>query len=940
MKHTLLIIMCVFCLVPVGAQVNDTARVQDVGNTRTERVFTEQAPLVYEDAWDLWPYVFLNEHGEAVGYNVDLLTLIFKRLKIPYVIRLKPTSEALNDLKAGRADVMLGMDASFHNDYARYGRSVIQIFTHSLLHRTDEPAVVHQLKDLAHHRVIVHKGSFSHHLMKEHGWGANALPYGDMREAVQYVLNEADSQILWNTLSLKWLARIMHFDNLELTPVNMPHGEYKFMSNNEQLLQRMDSVYSLLESEGALQPIQNRWFYPERHVSDIPSWLWWVVAVLMLVIILSLFYYVVYSRLERRMTQNIRRSNNRLSLILKTSNVSIWVYHVTAKTVTVYHPDGSEVTMPLLESLPQRLVSEDTRRVMEALREITNCQTTRATFDVKTKPSADEEPRCLSIVLSVLRADRNGRPIDIIGTVNDVTEERLRQQQVKHTMLRYQSIFNSAMVDIVTYDAEGNINDMNEKASHAFPGGRESALANGVNLRDVLGVDHLSLETFQPLLFTRIYRADDDARVFNRDLHDDTMYYELQLLPLRDADYRLVNVFGTGRDMTEEVHSYQRLRRNAELQERANNALRNYIRNIDYVLQNGGVRVLSYSPDTHMLTVYSGIGVIQYQLTQTRVLSLTDDESKKTAQRILNSMDNRLKATQKVSVKSILRIKGGHQLCLLLSFVPTLDKQGQVTSYLGMLRDITDIKSSEEQLAVETAKAQSVETVKNVFLRNMSYEIRTPLSSVVGFAELFDLEHNKEDEAYFISEIRSNSTHLLNLINDILFLSRLDARMIEFKSQPVDFAMFFEGSCQQAWTACHAADGVELVVDSNYEHLVVDTDSQYISTIINHLITNAGAHTTTGRVTASYSYTGENLVMSFQDTGCGIAKNRLEHIFERFVSTGGKGTGLGLSICHEIATQLGGKIVIKSEVGKGTVVWVILPCKCSEIVRKQRRDVL
>ena len=93
-------------------------------------------------------------------------------------------------------------------------------------------------------------------------------------------------------------------------------------------------------------------------------------------------------------------------------------------------------------------------------------------------------------------------------------------------------------------------------------------------------------------------------------------------------------------------------------------------------------------------------------------------------------------------------------------------------------------------------------------------------------------------------------------------------------------------------------------------------------------------------MTASYSYTGENLVMSFQDTGCGISEDRLKHIFERFVSSTGKGTGLGLSICHEIATQMGGKIVVKSREGDGTVVWVTLPCKCSEIVRNQRRDVL
>ena len=120
---------------PVHAQTTEASEVP-------VREYTEDHPLVYEDAWDLWPYVFLNENGEPVGYNVDLVKMIFKELDIPYRIKLKPTQDALNDLKAGRADLMCGMDAHFHNEYAKYGKSVIQIFTHSVVHRKDEPVRV------------------------------------------------------------------------------------------------------------------------------------------------------------------------------------------------------------------------------------------------------------------------------------------------------------------------------------------------------------------------------------------------------------------------------------------------------------------------------------------------------------------------------------------------------------------------------------------------------------------------------------------------------------------------------------------------------------------------------------------------------------------------------------------------------------------------------
>ena len=358
-----------------------------------------------------------------------------------------------------------------------------------------------------------------------------------------------------------------------------------------------------------------------------------------------------------------------------------------------------------------------------------------------------------------------------------------------------------------------------------------------------------------------------------------------------------------------------------------------YFRNINYVLQNGGVRMARYSPDTHTLLIYTNIGGKRNELTQTRILALTADDSRRRAQRMFNSMDNRTLSPLKDSFNTIIRIKKGLRLSLLISFVPILDDQGHVKEYFGACRDISEIKATEEKLAKESAKAQEVETVKNAFLRNMSYEIRTPLSSVIGFAELFEMSHASDDETLFIEQIKKNSSHLLKLINDILFLSRLDAGMIEFKMKPIDFAQFFDARCQNVWHS-HHHDGVDFVTDNPYQQLVVELDDQNLGIVIDQIMENASMYTTQGVVRASYEYTGEGVAMAFQDTGCGISDDRMKQIFERFVSSGGHGTGLGLAICHEITTQMGGKIRIKSEVGKGTIVWVSIPCKCTEIVRK------
>lgn len=918
----LILITYLLSLTAASAQESDSTR-----------VFTKDNPLVYEDAWDLWPYAFLNENGEPVGYNIDLLKLIFKELDIPYIIKLKPTNEALNDLKTGQADLMCGMDAHFHDDYAMYSKSVLQLFTHSIVHQKGIKAVIHEVEDLANYRVIVHNGSFSHHLMIRKGWGKNAIPYDDMQEAVQKAHLDANSQIVWNTLSLKWLIHKFQFDNLELSPVDVQHGEYKFMSNNPRLLQRIDSVYTILRSQDRLAYIQNKWFYPERQDTGIPSWVWRLAILLALGAFASLIYYVIYRQREKKMKILLHSNNNRMALILNTSKVRIWIYHVASRTVTPLDEKGNPMpSYPSVDFFRQTTPS-DFERLSNALASISSQKEEHVTLNIIDKDEAtDSELRNFTVALSVLRRNKEGHPTDIIGTRSDTTEDRLKQKQAKENMLRYQAVFNSAMIDMVVYDENGIIIDMNEKAWMAFRGKKEEILSSKISVSQVLGME-VDLDTMEPIYLTQIYHNNsDDKRVLNMFLKRSEMYYELKLVPVRDNQGRLLSIYGTGRNVTEVAKSYTNLQKNIQLLQEANIQMGKYIKNIDYVLQNGKLRIVTYSPDSHTLTIYSEIDHVQYKLTQTRTIELTDEEYKKKAQRLLNAMDNLTAASIKTTVKTSLHIHG-MPLYLHLSFIPTFDSEGGVTGYFGICRDVSEIKATEEELERETIKAQEVETLKNTFLRNMSYEIRTPLSSVVGFAELFETEHAPEDEAVFITQIKESASTLLKLINNILYLSRLDARMIEIKPKPIDFAAVFETRCQAAWFNYKKPD-VTYSIDNPYNHLVVEVDDQAIGTVIDQIIANAAQNTISGQVRARYDYTGDNLVLTFQDTGNGIPESMLDRIFDRFVSTYGHRTGLGLSICQEIISQMNGKITIKSSEGKGTIVWVSIPCKLIEIDRK------
>lgn len=896
-------------------------------------VYNEAHPLIYEDAWDLWPYVFLNENGEPDGYNIDLLKMIFKELGIPYVIKLKPTLEAQADLKEKKSDLMLRMDANFARNNSSYGKSIIQLFTHSVITPKSQKIRIEQPSDLEKYTIIVHDGSFSHHYIKDHELATNIVAYDDMKEAIQKVSAEDKGIILWNTMSLKWLMQKYQTDNLQLTPFDLPYGEYKFFANDHHLLAQMDSVYSALRANDRLVPIQNKWFYPERKDSGIPSWIWYLISLLSFVAVGFIIYFIIYKVRERETTKEIRKSNDRLSLILETSHVSIWTYDVEKQLFTMMDQHGKPANNYTSLEISQHYSPEDFAKLTIAMKQVVNDQVPSVSLNIAVKESGTKDDiRDYDVVLSVLRRNKKKKPSVIICSKSDTTDDLIRHRKVKDTMLRYQSLFSSAMIDMVYYDKDGYITDMNQKALSALPASIETIRERKISVSDVLGEGNIDINNMELIYLTQIYRSPDDERPLNRYLKRDLMYYELQLMPVRDKKNELIGIYGTGRDVTEIALSHQHLKENTKQLQEANNEITEYIQNIDYVLKTGGISMAKYHLATHTLTIYSEINRERYSLTQTRAMAFVDESSKKQVQRILNRMDNQQTESIFAEVKTVIRQKSKSPLYLQFNFIPTYEN-GKIIEYFGICRDISELKAMEDKLAKETLRAQEVETVKNAFLRNMSYEIRTPLNTVVGFSELFEMEHSPEDEAIFIQQIKQSSASLLKLINDILFLSRLDAGMITINPKPIDLAGTSEERCERVWGSLKKP-GVSYIVRNPYKKLVVEIDDANFSIIMNKIITNAVQYTKSGSVTVGCDYIGDQLYATVEDTGCGISEDAIEHIYERFVTGANTGAGLGLSICHELIEYMGGTIKLKSKKGKGTTVWVTLPCKLIEMERK------
>jgi PAS domain S-box-containing protein len=909
------------------------------------RVYTEQNPLVYEDAWDLWPYAFFNDNGEPDGFNIDLIRLIMKELNIPYIIRLRPQQQAFEDLRDRKSDLMLGLAVGFHDQYGLYGNNAITLFTQSVAAPKGKPTDIKTFRDLGKEgiKVIVNPNSMSYHLMIDYGWEENAIPSSDLREVIQQVSAHEDGQIVWNTLSLKWLMNRYHIDNLQLTPVNMPHGEYKFMSNDQQLLDRLDEAYTKLYTADKITPLQDKWFYPERLKPETPQWIWYALGIALLLIVFASAYAISYRIQSNKLNRQNLMRNRRLALILQTSQVRIWTYDIVKDQFAWCNDNGQVAYTYSMEEFSQRYSPEDSARLKAALNRLAkgtkNNKEEELTLSLRAKDveDGDTDLRDYYIVLSVLRRDKEGKPRVIIGTKKDVTKESQHKRDENDRALRYWSIFYTPIVGIMYFDKEGKIVNINPKACEMFCCEAEEIIAEKASIRDILGIGDMSLESLDGFYATHIIDLDkipDEERTIKSIKAKGKLYNEFKLMTVYDDSEELLGIFAFTRDITTLVSGFdQEQERQREINE-VTGVLDHYGNAIDTTIGDTDIRLIRYSPGSHTLTIFNGTDKIQHRLTQTRCMALVGENSKRAAMRLLTDMDDRADKVIEHNIQTALRAKGGNTLTLYFKLKPNYDKDGNVKEYLGLLRDISELMAIEKQMAIETAKVQEVENTKNSFVKNMVQDIKEPMNTVMGYVSQIGEKAPTDNEEELCQGIAQNADYLLHLIDNILYLSRLEARMVDIKKEPCNFAEIFEEQCATGWMKYKNAE-TRYIVENPYEQLTIDIDAGNLGQAIAQIAANAAQHTKSGVVKARYDYIGRRLIISIDDTGEGIPAEQLDKIKQE--QPGGAHTtkGLGLAITKELISQMEGTLEIMSEEGSGTTVYITIPCHASVVKRNK-----
>ena len=515
----------------------------------------------------------------------------------------------------------------------------------------------------------------------------------------------------------------------------------------------------------------------------------YLVAAFLISVFVMLFYNRLYYFREQQVSSDTERMNAQLAMILESSKTQTWTYNVDKKTFSRFLEHGQKETVYIPIDFAQFYDRDDFQNMRKIIQDISNWESRFGSLTVKSvaDKEADGKVHIYNVTISILRYDQRNKPVVLLGTQQDITEDQKMAASNRELALMYHTVFNTSLINMVYFDANGVLTEINDRACESMSiKDKQSLLDKKLTLADLPALNGLDFNKLDKMYTSSCTKIGDIERPMGSfEEGQDRVYYEQSVSTFRDHQGALSGVVLAGRDITDMVLAQHREKAATQQLKKTTEDIETYIRNINYSLKVSDVRLI---PQEH-----------------------------NKAERLFCRMDRRHPGGFSETLRTIIRDKEGRDVYLNFRMMPIENKEGEITHYVGMCRNETEMTYTEMKLQEESAKAQETEQLKNSFLLNMSYELRTPLNAVIGFAGLYNGEHSEEDEPVFAEEIRKNTGTLLQLINDILFISRLDAKMIEHNYQLCDFAMMFEGWCYMGWS--NVSPNVKTIVENPYNQL-------------------------------------------------------------------------------------------------------------------------
>ena len=507
-----------------------------------------------------------------------------------------------------------------------------------------------------------------------------------------------------------------------------------------------------------------------------------------------------------------------------------------------------------------------------------------------------------------------------ISEVQDGPDMASAYQALQYSERLLSNIFKYLPIGIELYDMDGVLVDLNDKELEMFHIEKKE---------DVLGINIFDNPIFPKEMKERLKKNEDADFTFRYDFSKVGSYYQntqkqgtidlmTKVTTLYNSEHQPINYLLINADKTETTVAYNKIQEFEEFFELVGDYAKvgyahfNILSGHGYA-QKSWYRNVGEADETPLSDIF---GTYRHFHPDDRALLI----------RFLD--DARKGLTTKLSKEMrVLREDGTYTWTHVNLLVKKYAPQDRIIEIISINYDITELKRTEEMLVKARDKAEASDRLKSAFLANMSHEIRTPLNAIVGFSSLLTSTESAAEKELYNSLIGHNNKLLLNLINDVIDLSKIESGYLELRPDWVNLTELLDESVAEY--AHQVPSGVELLTNYPAHDSLVELDKLRIKQILSNFLSNALKNTTTGHVEIFYEVDHQSVRIGVKDTGRGIPQNMLEKIFERFekLDSFAQGAGLGLPICKLIVEKMNGRILVDSQLGIGTTFIIELPCR-------------
>ena len=507
-----------------------------------------------------------------------------------------------------------------------------------------------------------------------------------------------------------------------------------------------------------------------------------------------------------------------------------------------------------------------------------------------------------------------------ISEVQDGPDMASAYQALQYSERLLSNIFKYLPIGIELYDMDGVLVDLNDKELEMFHIEKKE---------DVLGINIFDNPIFPKEMKERLKKNEDADFTFRYDFSKVGSYYQntqkqgtidlmTKVTTLYNSEHQPINYLLINADKTETTVAYNKIQEFEEFFELVGDYAKvgyahfNILSGHGYA-QKSWYRNVGEAYETPLSDIF---GTYRHFHPDDRALLI----------RFLDDARNGL-TTQLSKEMRVLREDGTYTWTHVNLLVKKYAPQDRIIEIISINYDITELKRTEEMLVKARDKAEASDRLKSAFLANMSHEIRTPLNAIVGFSSLLTSTESAAEKELYNSLIGHNNKLLLNLINDVIDLSKIESGYLELRPDWVNLTELLDESVAEY--AHQVPSGVELLTNYPAHDSLVELDKLRIKQILSNFLSNALKNTTTGHVEVFYEVDHQSVRIGVKDTGRGIPQNMLEKIFERFekLDSFAQGAGLGLPICKLIVEKMNGRILVDSQLGIGTTFIIELPCR-------------